>query len=220
MENIENLLHSNITWKDELIRGLKYFGGEAHRKELFIYIKNTTTKPMPREFGQTLQATLEHFSKDSNNFHKNNHRKIDVFYSVNGIGSGVWGLKDYVVDENMDRTQDDISYPEGKEKLRQHIQKERNSKLIRDAKQMFKEKHGKLFCQICGLDFYEVYGDLGKDFIEAHHNKKQISDMHEETTTKIEDLLMLCSNCHSMVHRLKQYNTDITELQKILINRS
>ena len=28
-----------ITWKDELIRGLKHFGGEAHRQELFEYIK-------------------------------------------------------------------------------------------------------------------------------------------------------------------------------------
>ena len=27
-----------ITWKDELIRGLKHFGGEAHRQELFEYI--------------------------------------------------------------------------------------------------------------------------------------------------------------------------------------
>lgn len=26
---------NKITWKDELIRGLKHFGGEAHRQELF-----------------------------------------------------------------------------------------------------------------------------------------------------------------------------------------
>lgn len=204
---------TRTTWKDELIRGLKHFGGEAHRQELFAYIKSTTTKTITREFTSTLQHELERLSKDSNIF-----SGTDIFYSVRGIGSGIWGLKDYTADENMDKTQDDISYPEGKEKLRKHIQKERNTKLIRDAKKAFKEKHGRLYCEICGIDFEKIYGKLGNDFIEAHHNKQQVSNMQEETTTKIKDLLMLCPNCHSMVHRLKQQNKSISELKKILIN--
>ena len=34
----------------------------------------------------------------------------------------------------MDETQDDINYPEGKSVLKEHLRKERNPKLIRDAK--------------------------------------------------------------------------------------
>lgn len=100
---------SDVTWKDELIRGLKHFGGEAHRKELFEYIKKTTSKSITKEYIRTLQKELERFSKDSTNYEGK-----DIFYSVEGIGSGIWGLNDYEPDENMDQTQDDINYPEGK----------------------------------------------------------------------------------------------------------
>lgn len=124
-----------ITWKDELIRGLKHFGGEAHRKELFDYIKKTTNKNIPKKFTNTLQKELERLSKDSSNF-----SGVSIFYSVEGIGAGVWGINGYEPDENMDITQDDLSYPEGKEQLRKHIQKERNNKLIRDAKKCLKKK--------------------------------------------------------------------------------
>ena len=207
---------NKVTWKDELIRGLKHFGGEAHRQELFEYIKNTTMKEITKEFSATLQKELERLSESSKNFSGTN-----VFYSVEGIGSGIWGLKDYVVEKkDMDETQDDISYPEGKEKFKLHIQKERNTRLIRDAKKRFKEKNGRLFCEICGIDFYETYGEIGKDFIEAHHNKQKISDMDGECVTKIEDLLMLCPNCHSMVHRLGKYNLEISQLKNILNKNS
>ncbi|WP_235712681.1 HNH endonuclease [Bacillus mycoides] len=50
------------------------------------------------------------------------------------------------------------------------------------------------------MDFERIYGDRGRDFIEAHH-RKPISEMKNDETTKIEDLAMLCSNCHSMIHR-------------------
>lgn len=69
---------------------------------------------------------------------------------------------------------------------------------------------------ICEMDFEIVYGELGIDSIEAHHNKQPISDMNDETSSKIEDLIMLCPNCHSMVHRLKRYDLKLDELKKIL----
>ena len=81
---------------------------------------------------------------------------------------------------------------------------------------VFKEKNGFLFCEICGMNFEQTYGKLGKDFIEAHHNKEAIANMDDLSETKIEDLVMLCSNCHSMVHRLGLYNTKISELKNII----
>ena len=69
---------------------------------------------------------------------------------------------------------------------------------------MFLEKHSKLYCEVCGFDFEEKYGELGKDFIEAHH-VKAVSTMRENEKTKIEDIVMVCSNCHSMIHRKKPW---------------
>ena len=77
-----------VTWKDELIRGLKHFGGEAHRLFLFEYIKNTTSKKIPKTFIRTLQKELERLSKDSANYGGGE----EIFYSSRGIGEGYWAL--------------------------------------------------------------------------------------------------------------------------------
>lgn len=47
----------------------------------------------------------------------------------------------------------------------------------------------------------KVYGDVGKDYIEAHH-AIPLSEYNEEHEVKPEDFIMLCPNCHTMIHRL------------------
>lgn len=55
-------------------------------------------------------------------------------------------------------------------------------------------------CYICGLEFDKVYGTIGKGFLEVHH-KSPISKYDEEHVIPQSELVGLCSNCHSMVHR-------------------
>lgn len=58
-------------------------------------------------------------------------------------------------------------------------------------------------CMACGFDFEEVYGELGKGFIEVHHIKP-LSTLDEEIVINpATDLICLCSNCHRMIHRGK-----------------
>lgn len=90
-------------------------------------------------------------------------------------------------------------FPEGKIIERIHKSRERNSKLIEAAKLNFKRKHGRLFCEVCDFDFEKQYGAIGKTFIEAHHTIP-VSEMEPNHVTKIEDIALLCSNCHSMAH--------------------
>ncbi|RXJ13456.1 HNH endonuclease [Bacillus albus] len=100
------------------------------------------------------------------------------------------------LDKHVDEEDD---FPEGKEKFRLHRYRERNNKLVKQAKERFIQVHGRLYCEACGMDFESIYGNRGRDFIEAHH-RRPISEMKNDETTKIEDLAMLCSNCHSMIH--------------------
>lgn len=102
---------------------------------------------------------------------------------------------------------------EGKEKYYLHLRKERSKKLVKDAKNIFKQKNNRLFCECCGFDFVQEYGSLGEDFIEAHHIVP-IHSLKKEIAPKIQDLLLLCSNCHRMVHRTK--NVDISDVKKAL----
>jgi predicted HNH restriction endonuclease len=61
---------------------------------------------------------------------------------------------------------------------------------------------GRLCCEVpgCGFDFESVYGDIGRDFAEVHH-LMPLSDMSSPTVTRLEDLAVVCSNCHRMIHR-------------------
>ena len=106
----------------------------------------------------------------------------------------------------MELTQEDDEFSEGKILLKKHLQRERNVKLIETAKKKFIAKHGRLYCEICGFDFEEAYSELGKNFIEAHHIKP-VSQMTENEKTNIDDIVMVCSNCHSMIHRKKPWLT-------------
>lgn len=54
-------------------------------------------------------------------------------------------------------------------------------------------------CQVCGFNFESVYGERGKGFIEIHHTKP-VSSYDGEHEVRLEDIVALCSNCHSMIH--------------------
>jgi predicted HNH restriction endonuclease len=65
------------------------------------------------------------------------------------------------------------------------------------------------------MDFQSVYGRIGADFIEAHHIKP-ISTLHEDgENTQVEDLAMVCSNCHRMLHRRRPW-LERHELKQLL----
>ena len=71
-------------------------------------------------------------------------------------------------------------------------------------------------CKVCGFDFYERYGEVGKGFIEVHHIKP-LHSLEEEVLVNPEtDLVPLCSNCHSMIHRRKNRIVTVEELQAMI----
>lgn len=101
---------------------------------------------------------------------------------------------------------DEISFPEGKEIYKLHKSKERNKELISSVKEQHLKNDNKLYCQVCGFSFVDIYGEIGQGFIEAHHIFP-ISQLKEETATKIEDIALVCSNCHRMLHRRRPWLT-------------
>lgn len=75
-------------------------------------------------------------------------------------------------------------------------------------------------CMVCDFDFEEVYGELGKDFIEVHHTKPLFSLEHEVEVNPEEDLVCLCSNCHRMIHRRRDKIMSVEELKELMEERS
>lgn len=99
-----------------------------------------------------------------------------------------------------DEEEDGYSALEGKLLYRLHRYRERNRTLVDKKKKDHLKKHGSLACELCSFDFEKKYGEVGKGFIECHH-RTPLSELTPDTKTTLNDLMLICSNCHRMVHR-------------------
>ncbi|WP_292959675.1 HNH endonuclease [Novosphingobium sp. UBA1939] len=93
---------------------------------------------------------------------------------------------------------------EGSVTHRMHKRYERNRQLTERKKAKVFAAEGALRCECCKFDFSKRYGKLGEGYIEAHH-KKPVFQMKPGEKTKLDDLALVCANCHRMLHR--QINT-------------
>jgi len=75
--------------------------------------------------------------------------------------------------------------------------------------------HG-LTCVVCGFNFGEVYGDYGKGYIHIHH-LTPVSEFGQATEVNPKtDLVPVCANCHSIIHRRKAQTLSIEEMQTMI----
>jgi hypothetical protein len=101
---------------------------------------------------------------------------------------------------------------EGSAQLKSHYRRERSSKLISLKKEQYQKISGLLNCEICGFSFEKNYPEiLGKGFIEAHH-KVPLSKIDKVVRTTLDDLLLVCSNCHRMIHKTKDSESNLRQL--------
>lgn len=73
-------------------------------------------------------------------------------------------------------------------------------------------------CQVCGFDFAQVYGDLGKNYIEVHHVNPLAEQDGAHVVNPHTDLVCLCANCHRMVHRNRNRVLSVDELKAMMNN--
>lgn len=102
---------------------------------------------------------------------------------------------------------------EGRYLLRLHAYRERNPALRRRKISAVKAQTGALACQVCGFDYEQTYGERGRGYIECHH----ITPLHVggEAPRTINDLALLCSNCHRMIHTKPPWPTP-EELRELI----
>jgi 5-methylcytosine-specific restriction protein A len=106
---------------------------------------------------------------------------------------GVWGIEDL-------------------RRYRLHRRIDRNRRLALEAKKV----HG-CVCEACGFDFQERYGELGRDYIEAHHLVPLV-DLPRDIPVSLDarsDFAVLCANCHRMIHR-SDAPKDLADFRKII----
>ncbi len=192
-----------------------YVSGLMHRIGYLLKKNDLTVNEV---FADNCRNSLAHSLVSAELLRCNNNVKYSNFRDI------VKGHIDAFNDELFDDLSDDLfeellfesiqEFEEGEENLIQHLIHERNLEVVELAKSQFKENHaGMLFCENCGFDFSKKYGERGFGFIEAHHINP-ISEMTEVTITRVEDLVMLCSNCHGIIHLRKPWLT-MSELKQL-----
>jgi 5-methylcytosine-specific restriction enzyme A len=83
------------------------------------------------------------------------------------------------------------------------IHRKREARL-RKAKieEALKRNEGRLPCEVpgCGFDFIERYGEVGRGFAHVHHKKPLSLAPDKGRKVSLEELAVVCPNCHAMIH--------------------
>jgi len=90
---------------------------------------------------------------------------------------------------------DDQAYCEGAKKRITINAYERDPK----ARAACLKRHG-YACQVCGMRFQDVYGNIGRGFIHVHHKKPLAGRRDDYGVKPTIDLAPVCPNCHAMLH--------------------
>jgi len=67
------------------------------------------------------------------------------------------------------------------------------------------------------MSFKEVYGEIGEKYIIAHH-VNPIGGRKRASKTTLDDIALVCTNCHDMLHR-KDPSMSINELRSRIKSR-
>ena len=135
---------------------------------------------------------------DSKEFHSLSNAKRGIDSNIKKLGIE---QNTFVVNER--------ELTEGEKKHLEYEQAHRNPALRRACIQKYGYQ-----CQCCGMDFASLYGEeLGAGFIEVHHLKMISNFENERPDNYLENLVPLCSNCHSMIHHGKNGPLTLRELR-------
>jgi len=82
-----------IRWRDDVRAGLRALGGSAHLKEIYDQVRTVrraASRSVPKNLEAIVRRELEYNSSDAESF----QGKHDWFRSVDGIGAGIWALRE------------------------------------------------------------------------------------------------------------------------------
>lgn len=89
----------------------------------------------------------------------------------------------------------------------------------KEAREICLKKYG-FSCAICSFNFEETFGEIGKGFIHVHHIIPLSSIGKEYILNPLTDLIPVCPNCHSMLHKeIDGKRITIKELKSLIISK-
>jgi 5-methylcytosine-specific restriction endonuclease McrA len=171
-------------WKEDIVDALESLGGSASYDEIYEFIQSSE-RDLPKTWKAVIRRNVQNFSSDSAGY----KGRKDIFYSVEGIGSGVWGLRSYLklTPKAIDFETDGVEEPERGYVTTYRILRDTN--LARQLKVLYSHE-----CQICNMT---INLPSGERYSEAHHIIP-LGSPHNGPDTP-ENIIVLCPNHHVML---------------------
>lgn len=138
------------------------------------------------------KAVFEEFNNDRKRLHS-------IATEIKRIAADEKLCEQLNVVESDDQIIND-SVVEGQVLYRLHKVRERNHAIVLIKKKQALRSTGSLACEVCNFIFDVYYGEIGMGFIECHH-RVPLYKFKLETPTTLDDLALVCSNCHRMLHK-------------------
>ena len=121
---------------------------------------------------------------------------------------------EWVTSDTAEEKQYPYASVEGKRKLVKHVRRERDRRLASYKKASAQASGRPLTCEACLVSLKTLDAELGEASCEVHH-AKPIGRMARPSETTLDDLHILCANCHRMIHRAEPFLT-VEELRRRL----
>lgn len=183
-----------------------------NRLEIELRKLKTTGSQLPKlyEAGNIIAKYYSAFKLPSEEeFHTDLYEMLKIYETLSYNEGLPKNHAEIENDENNFKDYEDLR------KFRFHKRIERNKQLSNKVK-----KIQGYTCKACAMNFREMYGEIGEDFIEAHHLTPLSKIEKEKVLLDVrKDFIVLCSNCHSMIHRLKD-PSNIDLLIQIISNNN
>jgi hypothetical protein len=169
------------TWLEDISTAISTLGGIASYDDLYRAVQRIRPGPLPDSWQAMIRGVVEDNSSDSARFKGN-----DVFFSVHGLGGGVWGLR-----ASIPRTPQAFDVDDsGTQRVAFTTYRIlRDTFLARVIKALHQHR-----CQVCG-ETIELPGGLR--YSEAHHIRP-LGRPHDGPDVA-GNILVLCPKHHVML---------------------
>jgi len=188
---LEQVSHSHILNAIDFLKTHRRFANFKNAKSCYLVYPDCRPLAVKMVFGKALSLCFNNALVRAEHF--NSRMAVEILKSRGFECVNTQPLKTHP------HLQDETTAAEGAMRLKTHYHRERNSSLAQRKKKFFKMHHGFLFCEACGLEPIEAFGEYGESCIEVHH-KTPLGSLPGRSQTTLDDLQCLCANCHRIAH--------------------
>ncbi len=181
---------------------------DSHFVDIKWFYDGPTFKIKDIKLKKKLRRTatiIELDSSDANKILNDAPKRLDIDFSkyiqISKEQKPIEEESEEITDPDV---KEETDYAEGRKYEAKILLSSRNRKIVEG-----KKRKSNYTCEICNLNFKSKYGEIGENYIVAHH-KDPIA--LGQRNTKLEDLILVCDNCHRMLHKGPPYTTE--ELRK------